>query len=133
MTRNYSRLLELNVRIDELAAILCDQNPSEDQLFQAKNLLTDLISITDQMDPSDDGYYEIYSILTRLKEAVIMGYRFARKVNDRWHTTIERSIVVLTSVVSSRLSLNQGNSNVRQCIESLDALLGTKKRQRKVQ
>jgi len=132
MTRNYSRLLELNVRIDELAALLCDQFPSEDQLFLAKDLLAELIEITNQMDPSDDGYYEIHSILTRLKEAVILGYRFAKKVNDRWHTTIERSITVLTSVVASRISLNHGNSNVRQCIESLDALLGTKKRQRKL-
>lgn len=132
MTRNYSRLLELNVRIDELAAILCDQYPSEDQLFLAKALIDDLIVITDQMNPSDDGYYEIHSILTRLREAVIMGYRFARKVNDRWHTTVERSVSILTSVVSSRLSLHQGNSNVRQCIESLDALLGTKKKQRKL-
>ena len=83
MTRNYSRLLELNVRIDELAAILCDQYPSEDQLFLAKNLLNDLIVITNQMNSSDDGYYEIHSILTRLKEAVILGYRFAKKVNAR--------------------------------------------------
>ena len=132
MTRNYSRLLELNVRIDELAALLCDEYPSEDQLFIAKNLLGELIKVTDQMDQSDDGYYEIHSILTRLREAVVMGCRFAKKVNDRWHNTVERSVTVLTSVVSSRLSLHQGNSNVRQCIESLDALLGTKKKQRKL-
>lgn len=132
MTRDYSRLLELNVRIDELAALLCDEYPSEDQLFIAKDLLGELITITDQMDSSDDGYYEIHSILTRLREAVILGYRFAKKVNDRWHNTVERSVAVLTSVVSSRLSLHQGNSNVRQCIESLDALLGTKKKQRKL-
>lgn len=126
--RDYSLLLKLDNQLDELVSSLFDPNPSDDQLFQAQEQLQSMLETTEQMDKTADGYSEIAAIVSRLKKVVIKVRRFfPARENPRWHTTVEKALHVLNSVVSSRLSDEMGDSNVRQCIESLDAFLSRSK------
>ena len=126
--RNYSMLLEIDGQLDELVSSLCDPHPTDDQLFHAQELLASMLETIKQMDTSEDGYFEIHAIVSRLHKAVVKVRRFATRLNGRWRTTVERALHVLNSVVSSRLSDRMGDSNVRQCIKSLDAFLEGSKR-----
>ncbi len=121
-------LLEIDEQLDELVSSLCEPHLTDDQLFHAQELLASMLEKTKQMDSSEDGYFEIHAIVSRLHKAVVKVRRFTGRMNEQWRTTVERALHVLNSVVSSRLSDRMGDSNVRQCIKSLDAFLSGSKR-----
>lgn len=122
--RSYSGLLEIDGHLVELIGCLADPNPSDEQLFAAQGLLRSILDAAERMEGAD-GYREIHGIASRLERAVVTVRRFHLRLDTRWHTAVERALHVLTSVVASRLSDHLGDSNVRQCEESLDALIAS--------